>query len=151
MERVYRISFNFTAGELSSYFEGLTRHDRDNISDLLPEGYFEHTDSEGRYIVYMLIRPADCKRYSEILDSNLIVHSVRDVSNNLLQQGQFMSNIFQNVNNKNVDRWRKFNKLVETWLLSQYDIDMILDRISKVGIQNLSRTEKIFLEGYRHE
>jgi hypothetical protein len=53
------------------------------------------------------------------------------------------------VNGLNRFRWNNFNKKITEWILSNLDIDIVLDRISNVGIEGLNKTEKKFLDNYK--
>ena len=65
-------------------------------------------------------------------------------------------NVFENekelkkhVNGLNRFRWNNFNKKITEWILSNLDIDIVLDRISNVGIEGLNKIEKKFLDNYK--
>jgi hypothetical protein len=41
------------------------------------------------------------------------------------------------------------SEIFKDWILENLDIDMVLDRISQIGINSLTKTEKEFLDKYQ--
>jgi hypothetical protein len=96
-----------------------------------------------------MLNPLDAKRYTKILENNLINHIIIDISKDLLNGMDFEKELKKYVNGLNRFRWNNFNKKITEWILSNLDIDIVLDRISNVGIEGLNKTEKKFLDNYK--
>lgn len=148
MRRVYRIQFIKSSFDLNEDYDGLPAQDKEAIADMLPSGYFEYNSNDGNYTLYIILKPTEAKRYSQILDDNLIVHSIRDIGDELLDGMDLVSGLQQFVGKLNIDRFRSFRVKLEKWILSNLDIDRVLDRINQVGMPNISRLEKKFLDEY---
>ena len=95
------------------------------------------------------LKPLDVKRYTKILDNNLINHSITNISNELLNGMDFEKELKLFVNGLNRFRWNNFNKKINEWIISNIDIDNVLDRISIVGVEGLNKIEKKFLDNYK--
>lgn len=149
MKRVYKIQFIRSSYELNEDYESMPEHDKDAIAGMLPSGYFEYNDQKGRYSLLIILTPKDVERYSEILDDNLIAHSVIEISEDVLKGIDLRAALGSSVNPLNRGRWAEFTKKLDEWALSAMDIDMVLDRINEVGMPNLSKIEKRFLNTYK--
>ncbi len=149
MKRVYKIQFIKSSYELNEDYESMPEQDKDAISEMLPSGYFEYNDTLGRYALFILLSPTECRKYSGILDDNLIAHSVIDISEDVIRGMDLRSALGNSVNPLNRSRWSDFSKKLDAWALSELDIDSVLDRINEVGMSNLSKIEKHFLNTYK--
>lgn len=149
MKRVYRIKFIKSSFDLNEDYDGFPEQDRSVISEMLPGGYFEYNDHDGHYTLYIILKPTDSERYSNVLDDNLVAHSVRDISEELLNGMDLNTALVPFVGALNIDRYRSFKIKLEKWIMSNLDIDRILDRINEVGMPNISKLEKKFLDEYR--
>jgi len=77
--RIYRIQFIKSSFDLNEDYETFNGQDKDAISGMLPSGYFEYNNFEGKYTLYIILKPTEADKYSKILDENLVVHSIRDI------------------------------------------------------------------------
>jgi len=146
---VYKIQFTKNSYDLNVEYDKLSDHERESISDMLPDSYFEFNNDCEHYIIYIMLNPLDAKRYTKILDNNLINHNIIDISNDLLNGMDFEKELKPFVNGLNRFRWNNFNKKIIEWITSNLDIDIVLDRISNVGIEGLNKIEKKFLDNYK--
>ena len=96
-----------------------------------------------------MLKPLDAKKYTKILDNNLINHIIVNISNELLNGLDFEKELNPFVNSLNRFRWNNFNKKISEWILINLDIDNVLDRIGNVGIDGLNKIEKKFLDNYK--
>lgn len=149
MNCVYKIKFTKNSYDLNVDYDKLSEHEKDSISNMLPDSYFEFNNDFDHYIIYIVLNPLDAKRYTNILENNLINHSIIDISKDLLNGMDFEKELKKYVNGLNLFRWNYFNKKINDWILDNLDIDIILDRISIVGINGLNKTEKKFLDNYK--
>ena len=148
MKRLYRIQFIKSSFDLNDDYDGLNEQDKCSIADMLSDGYFEYNNNDGNYTLYIISKPTVIEKYSSILDENLIVHSMRDISDEILNGMDLSMSLIPFVNILNFDRHRSFKIKLEKWIFSNLDIDRILDRINEVGISNISKLERKFLDNY---
>ena len=149
MTCVYKIQFTKNSYDLNVEYDKLSEHEKESISSMLPESYFEFNNDCEHYLIYIMLKPLDAKRYTKILENNLINHSIIDISKDLLNGMDFEKELKKYVNGLNRFRWNNFNKKITEWILINLDIDIILDRISNVGIDGLNKIEKKFLDNYK--
>ena len=149
MTCVYKIQFTKNSYDLNVEYDKLSEHEKESISSMLPESYFEFNNDCEHYLIYIMLKPLDAKRYTKILENNLINHSIIDISKDLLNGMDFEKELKKYVNGLNRFRWNNFNKKINEWILINLDIDIILDRISNVGIDGLNKIEKKFLDNYK--
>ena len=149
MTYIYKIQFIKNSYDLNVEYDKLSEHEKESISSMLPESYFEFNNDCDYYVIYIILNPLDAKRYTRILEDNLINHSITDISKDLLNGLDFERYLKNHVNSLNRLRWNNFNKKVTDWILSNLDIDIVLDRINNVGIEGLNKTEKKFLDNYK--
>ena len=149
MTCVYKIQFTKNSYDLNVEYDKLSEHEKESISSMLPESYFEFNNDCEHYVIYIMLNPLDAKRYTKILENNLINHIIIDISKDLLNGMDFEKELKKYVNGLNRFRWNNFNKKITEWILSNLDIDIVLDRISNVGIEGLNKTEKKFLDNYK--
>jgi len=149
MTCVYKIQFTKNSYDLNVEYDKLSEHEKEAISSMLPESYFEFNDNNDCYSLYIILNPIDAKRYTKILDDNLIIHSITNISNDLLNGMDFEKELKTFVNGLNRFRWNNFNKKITEWITSNLDIDIVLDRISSVGVEGLNKIEKKFLDNYK--
>ena len=149
MTCVYKIQFTKNSYDLNVEYDKLSEHEKESISAMLPESYFEFNNDCEHYVIYIMLNPLDAKRYTKILENNLINHIIIDISKDLLNGMDFEKELKKYVNGLNRFRWNNFNKKISEWILINLDIDSVLDRISNVGIEGLNKIEKKFLDNYK--
>lgn len=149
MTCVYKIQFTKNSYDLNVEYDKLSEHEKESISAMLPESYFEFNNDCEHYVIYIMLNPLDAKRYTKILEDNLINHSIINISKDLLNGMDFEKDLKKYVNGLNRFRWNNFNKKITEWILSNLDIDIVLDRINNVGIEGLNKIEKKFLDNYK--
>lgn len=149
MTCVYKIQFTKNSYDLNVEYDKLSEHEKEAISSMLPESYFEFNDNNECYSLYIILKPLDAKRYTKILENNLINHSITNISDDLLNGMDFEKELKPFVNGLNRFRWNNFNKKISEWIMFNLDIDNVLDRISIVGVEGLNKIEKKFLDNYK--
>ena len=149
MTCVYKIKFAKNSYDLNVEYDKLSEHEKEAISSMLPESYFEFNNDCEHYVIYIMLKPVDAKKYTKILDNNLINHIIVNISNELLNGLDFEKELNPFVNSLNRFRWNNFNKKISEWILINLDIDNVLDRIGNVGIDGLNKIEKKFLDNYK--
>ena len=122
MTCVYKIQFTKNSYDLNVEYDKLSEHEKESISAMLPESYFEFNNDCEHYVIYIMLNPLDAKRYTKILENNLINHIIIDISKDLLNGMDFEKELKKYVNGLNRFRWNNFNKKITEWILSNLDI-----------------------------
>lgn len=150
MLNIYRIEFEKSSYDLDKDYESLSEHEKESISSMVPDSFFDFNDNEGKYSLYLIFSPIDMEKYSKILNSNLIYHEVTDVSEGILNN-DIMLDIEMKpfVNPLNRFRWNSYRAKVDEWIYDNLDMDLVLDRIGRCGMENLRPVEKKFLRNYQ--
>lgn len=150
MLNIYRIEFVKSSYELDKDYERLSEHEKSTISSMVPDSFFDFNDDQSKYILYLIFSPIDIEKYSKILDSNLIDHTVTNVSEGILDNNLCLeSEIRPFVNPLNRFRWNNYKTKVDEWIYENLDMDLVLDRIGQCGMENLRPVEKKFLRNYQ--
>lgn len=145
---IYKISFYQTANQLNDEYEKLSEHEKEWISELDADGFFDF-EEDGRYVCFLISTPIEVKKYLNILSSNLITFEYLDLSKDILSfKVDLADELKYQVSTLNSIKFSFFIDDVDLWILDSLDIDMVLDRISSIGIDNLSHIEKEFLSKY---
>jgi len=146
---VFKIKFNKSAFELNDDYEYLSDIDKEKILDLEAESFFDY-DEDDRYVCLVITSSIEMEKYVEVLNSNHINNEYFDLSNDILK---FKINIKEELKDKistlNSIKWSFFIDDLDEWIINNLDIDMVLDRISEVGIGTLTEVEKQFLKYYK--
>lgn len=145
---IYKISFFQSSYQLNDEYEKLSEHEKERISELDADGFFDF-EEKGNYVCFVIATPVEVKKYLSILSSNLIQFEYLDISMDILN---FKINLVEELKNQistlNSIKFSFFIDDVNDWILENLDIDMVLDRISLIGIDNLTVIEKDFLTKY---
>ena len=72
MTCVYKIKFTKNSYELNVEYDKLSEHEKEAISSMLPESYFEFNNDCEHYVIYIMLKPLDAKRYTKILEDNFL-------------------------------------------------------------------------------
>jgi hypothetical protein len=146
---VFKIKFTKSAFELNDDYEYLSDIDKEKILDLEAESFFDY-DEDDRYVCFVIASSIEMEKYVEVLNSNHINNEYFDLSNDILK---FKINIKEELKDKistlNSIKWSFFIDDLDEWIINHLDIDMVLDRISEVGIGTLTEVEKQFLKYYK--
>ncbi len=145
---IFRVVFLRSTQELNDDYERLSDHEREKISNLDAESFFDYEEMD-KYICFLITTHIEIQKYIKILNDNSIAHSFEDLSESILKSRFIVSDQLKDkVNNLNTIKYNFFEQDVEIWILENLDIDTVLDRISEVGMKKLTETEKTFLKDY---
>jgi hypothetical protein len=146
---VYKIQFFKSSYELNEEYEKLSEHEKEKISDLDAEAFFDYDDKD-RYTVYVITTSKEINSYLSILGNNLIEYKLYDLSSDLLNGNIDLEiDLISQINTLNSIKYSFFIDDINDWIYQNLDIDMILDRISEVGMESLRSIEKEFLKEYK--
>lgn len=147
---VYKIQFFKSSYELNEEYEKLSEHEKEKISELDAEGFFDYDDEFDRYTVYVITTSREINSYLSILGNNLIKYQLHNLSDDLLKDKVDLEmDLAGQISTLNSIKYSFFIDDVNSWIYQNLDIDMVLDRISEVGMDSLRSVEKEFLKEYK--
>lgn len=146
---VYKIQFYKSSYQLNDEYERLSEHEKERISELDAEGFFDYNDDDDKYTVYVITTPLEIKQYLSILANNLVKYDLFDLSKDVLFNKIDLNEVLKDqINTTNSIKYSFFIDDVNGWVYQNLDMDTVLDRISDVGIDGLTDVEKDFLKMY---
>jgi hypothetical protein len=147
--RVYKVVFDKSSHDLNEDYEKLSDYEKEKISDLDADSFFDYHDYKDSYVCYIITTPTEFKIYSSILIKNLIYHEPTDISKNILSFKTDLSEELRPLlSSTNSIKYSFFMDDLKDWIYKNLDIDGVLDRITEVGLNNLSSIEKEFLKNF---
>ncbi len=148
---VYKIMFEKSSSGLNDEYERLSEHEKQKISDLDAESFFDYQDYKDRYICYVICKPTELQKYSDIRINNLIIHAISDLSNDILEfKIDLEDELKPLLSTINSIKYSFFIDDVNDWIFEHLNIDNVLDRISALGsVDKLSTIEKEFLKNFQ--
>lgn len=151
INRIYKIKFDSSSFDLNEDYERLSQHEKDIISDMDAESFFDYQDYRDRYTCYVICKPTEIKKYSDVLLKNLIIHDITDLSDDILKfRISLEDELKPLLSTINSIKYSFFIDDVRDWILENIDIDSVLDRISEVGsVDKLTDLEKEFLKNFQ--
>lgn len=145
---VYKIQFSKNSFDLSDDYDRLSEHEKERISDLDAETFFDY-EKDGKYTCFVVTTPLEMKKYVSILTSNLIICDCQDISKDILKFDiRLDEELKDQISTLNSIKYSFFIDDIYDWIYSNLDMDMVLDRISEVGMESLSDVEKDFLKNF---
>lgn len=151
MTKVYKIKFNKSSFELNDDYERLSDYEKDIISELNTESFFDYEDELDNYVCFVITTPTELDRYLKILRNNLIEHESSDLSNPVLKNEINLEMLEDKLDSTNYFKYDFFMDDLESWIYDNLEIDIVLDRITEVGMNSLKDVEKNFLKNYSNE
>jgi len=151
MTKVYKIKFNKSSFELNDDYERLSNYEKDIISELNTESFFDYEDELSNYVCFVITTPTELYRYLKILKNNLIEHESSDLSKPVLKNEIDLELLEDKLDSNNYFKYDFFMDDLESWIYDNLEIDIVLDRITEVGMDSLKNVEKNFLKNYNNE
>lgn len=149
---VYKITFGKNAFDLNEEYDRLSEYEKERISDLDAEAFFDCGDSKDRYVCYVITKPLEMKSYTSILNSNLIEHKFVDLSKDILSNKVDLEmELSHQLTTTNSIKYSYFIDELNEWIYKNLDMDTVLDRISESGMDSLKDVEKLFLNNYNEQ
>ena len=150
MTSIFKIKFSKNSDCLNDDYDRLAEYEKDKISNISVESFFDYDDDDGRYNFILITTHIEIKKYISILENNLIWFELENLSLGILKGEIDLEYLLK-------DKYLqtsliKFNTFIESinyWILDNTDIDIVLDRISQVGMNNLKEVEKDYLKNYK--
>jgi hypothetical protein len=151
MTKVYKIKFTKSSFELNDDYERLSDYEKDAISELNAESFFDYEDELDNYVCYIIATPIELDRYIKILKNNLIEHDYKDLSKSVLRNEINLEYLEDKLDSQNYFKYDFFMDDLNSWIYDNLEIDIVLDRITEVGMNSLKDVEKNFLKNYNNE
>jgi hypothetical protein len=147
---LFKIEFTKKSDYLNDDYDRLSEHEKENISNLESEYFFDYDDLNDNYVCIIVTSYIEIKKYTNILKNNLIEYTISDLSTDIIS-GEIDLEILlkDNFISTNQIKFSIFIEDVNLWILKNTNIDIILDRISRVGMSNLKEVEKDYLKNYK--
>ena len=146
--RIYKIRYSKSSLELNEDYDNLSDYEKEQISELDAEGFFDYEDNN-IYCCYVISTPVEVVKYSKILTNNLIAHECLDLSQDIIYNKIDVEyELEDKLDEKNLFKYDFFLDDLEHWIYNNLEIDIVLDRITDVGINSLKQVEKDFLKHY---
>jgi hypothetical protein len=148
VSRVYVFTFNDNIEILNNHYDRLSDYEQERISELDAISYFDYIE-DNKYFFYVITSPNEIKNYVQILENNIINFKMTDISDDIVcSKIELSDEISEKIISDNLIKWEFFIEDIKEWILENLNIDLVLDRISEVGIVNLTELEKTFLKNY---
>jgi hypothetical protein len=145
---IYKLSFSLSSFQLNDEYEKLSDYEKERISELDADSFFDYEEDD-KYICFIITTPEEMKKYISILSNNLIWVESVDISLDVLNfRIDLIEDLGSKISTLSSIKFSFFIDDVEDWILENLEIDMVLDRISDVGIENLKQVEKDFLNNF---
>jgi len=146
---VYKFNFTKSPFDLNDDYDRLSDIDKEKIADMEAESFIDY-EEDNNYSFFIIAEPTEIKKYTNVLDENLISYRMKDVSSEILN-GTFKVEDYisdKSIISFNSLKYSFFIDDLNEWIYNNLDIDTILDRISSVGMKSLTNIEKEFLKNY---
>jgi hypothetical protein len=150
MLKVFKINFYKSTDELEDLYDYFSELDKEKLNELDTESYFDYDDLSGNYTLLIIASHIEVDKYVKIIRDNTLKVDYLDISDDILKSKYDLEyDLTLLINEENEIKFDFFIHDLNNWILENLDIDNVLDRISEVGIDNLSKIEKEFLENYK--
>jgi len=150
MLKVFKINFYKSTAELEDLYDYFSELDKEKLNELDTESYFDYDDLSGNYTLLIIASHIEVDKYIKIIRDNTLKVDYLDISDDILKSKYDLEyDLTLLINEENEIKFDFFIHDLNNWILENLDIDYVLDRISEVGINNLSKIEKEFLENYK--
>lgn len=147
MLSVFKLNFSKSAFHLNDDYERLSDIDKEKIADMITWSFIEYVENNN-YSILIIANPIEVKRYTSVLSDNSVHYKLLNISNDILKHSFNIEDLIDIETLKSI-KYKKFIEDLDDWIYENLDIDIVLDRISDVGINNLSKVEKEFLNNYK--
>ena len=146
---IYKIKFSKPSYQLNDDYDRLSEIEKEKISNIEAEAFFD-MDEDDKYTFFIIVKPMELKAYLSVLNENFIPYDINDVSDDILKGKLDVESQIIQVNPLNSLRYSFFVDDLNDWLYENLDMDIVLDRISSIGIESLRKVEKEFLNNYNN-
>ena len=149
MSYLFKIEFTKKSDYLNDDYDRLSDYEKEKISSLESESFLDYDDLDDNYVCIIITSYTEMKPYLNILKNNLIEHTVNDLSKDIITGKIDLEVLLKDNFSTNQIKFSIFVEEVNKWILKNTNIDIILDRISQVGMSKLKEVEKEYLKNYK--
>jgi|TARA_R110000782_G_scaffold108447_1_gene197018 hypothetical protein len=152
MNGVYKIKFYKSSEKLNRQYDSLSILDRETISELGADSFFDYENKNKNYTCYLIVDSVELKKYTTILTNNLIEHKCTNISDDIIKgRIDIRADIDDKISESNYYKYDFFVCDVDSWIVDNLSIDIVLDKISETGLDSLNELEENFLKKYKHD
>ena len=148
MSNIFKFKFSKSSFELSDDYDRLSDIDKERIADMDVHSYVDFEEND-EYSFFIITESIEIEKYIEILYNNLISFEYKDITSDVLKSRYDIEDkISPIVDPLASGKYSLFMDDLDEWIYDNLDIDIVLDRISDVGMESLKKVEKEFLKNY---
>ena len=145
---IYKIEYFYNLLDLNYEWSNLTPEDEELLMGLSAESFFDY-ELDNMYICYLISDSVEVSKYFSVLDKYEINYKSYDISELILKSEIDIEHILVDYVDSDISiKYDFFIEDTNNWILENLDIDTVLDKISKTGINGLNKIEKDFLKNY---
>jgi len=146
---VYKVTFSKSTFELNEEYDRLSDYEKEKISDLEVDGFFDTDNDKEGYTCYIVTDEIQMRGYLSVLRNNLIQFTCDNLSQDIIKNRiNLERELLPDTTTMNSVKYKMFINNLNDWILQNLDMDTVLDRISESGIDSLTNIEKIFLNNF---
>jgi len=142
---VYKFKFIKPPDELNYDYERFSDIDKQKLANINMNSFIDY-EEDNQYAFFIIAEPIEIDKYIQLLNNNLIKFEYKDISNDILK-GEIDIECELEYNEE--FDYCFFIKCLNEWIYQNLDIDIVLDKISSVGMKYLTKIEKKFLKNYK--
>ena len=145
MLKLYQITFDVDSYEIEILYDLLDDNIKDEIYNLDVLASFDFDEGEN-YKCFLLAEEDIINNYLNILKLNNISYICKDITKDVINNDfNIEEYVKQRMDLLEHINFYIFNQEINTWIYENLDIDNILDRINKDGIESLREIDLQFL------
>ncbi len=142
---VYKFKFIKPPDELNYDYERFSDIDKQKLASINMNSFIDY-EEDNQYAFFIIAESIEIDKYIQLLNNNLIKFEYKDISNDILK-GEIDIECKLEYNEE--FDYCFFIKCLNEWIYQNLDIDIVLDKISSVGMKYLTKIEKKFLKNYK--
>lgn len=145
--RLYLIQFHRTELDVSHDLYNLPEHEKSKLDDIFFKSILYYEDTFREFNCLALTTEYDMNKFTDYLYSNIIPYICKDMTNNVITNNiDIEAYLIKNIRN-NFD-FSEFISIIESWIKSNLELDMVLDMINEKGIDSLRKIDYEFLKSF---
>jgi len=148
MVKLFKLSFVESTEKVHDLHNGLSEYDKTTIAKLSVIATYEYY-TDGVYLIFLLMKENEIETYENILEVNNISYICKDISMDVIYNTfdieSFLKNTYESVNFRD---YYIFIEDVKRWIISELNVNLILDRINLYGMSNLRELDYTILNNY---
>ncbi len=148
ISNVYKVIFNKSISELDEDYERFSDREKLKISEIEADSLIDYNTIF--YTFFIITTPMEIQKFFDILSDNQIKFKYNNISDDILyKKYDILKELNENVDKEESIKISYFTEDIKEWISNNLEIDIVLDRISEVGMSGLSEIENNFLKNYK--